>query len=412
MTRNARSMTCLLFGLALANPATGQEPVVGPDLDRRDPVAMASVVVEAVGDDDLTRIVSLMPEQVQGQAAEIVEAGQANPQYEKFRQALGFDSMPTDAQASSEVRYDGSAARVAVGATDSGSQWIVQVDWDGAQWWFRGVSEIDQQEFLQGAASPTSSMLAAAIRTGEAGAVPHLLSLGASPAGEFNGGTVLMWAAREGHAEATQVLVDAGADVDAPGNSDVSPIMTAALAGSEGVFDVLLDAGASLADSNGRTLLLYACEGGSELIVRTLLTAGADLTSRGNQGMTAVMLAAREGHPAVVRALIEAGADVNANQGQGREEMTALHYGALDGSVETVSTLLDAGADANYGADEFSVLFAAVGSGRMEVLNLLLEAGARVDVTNDNGDTPLSMARQRNQPEMAARLQAAGAQEP
>ena len=188
MTRNARSMTCLLFGLALANPATGQEPVVGPDLDRRDPVAMASVVVEAVGDDDLTRIVSLMPEQVQGQAAEIVEAGQANPQYEKFRQALGFDSMPTDAQASSEVRYDGSAARVAVGATDSGSQWIVQVDGTGSMVVSVASAKLTSRSSFKGRRRrhPVCSLPPSGLARREP--CRTYSRFGASPAGESTGG--------------------------------------------------------------------------------------------------------------------------------------------------------------------------------------------------------------------------------
>jgi ankyrin repeat protein len=114
----------------------------------------------------------------------------------------------------------------------------------------------------------------------------------------------------------------------------------------------------------------------------------------------ALLDAAGKGDLAEVRRLIEGGADVNC---QGRHSLTPLI--AAFNHVEVIRYLLAQGADVNYGGfREGSMLMLAAYSGRMELVSLLLEAGADVIlILPGGGQTALHMAAVTGQTE-AARL--------
>ncbi len=401
-------LVTLLFtwvGLGRAMSGAAQE------LDPTDPVAIANAVVDAIRADDVGRVLSFMPEGTQAQAAEVVEQGDSHPQYSNFRQALGFGSLPAQLPPSPDLRYSAASAHMTLGSTDTGDRLVMRLQWSGARWFFGGVGPLADEVFLEGAESPTPEMLQAAIIAGSEGGVGRLLALGASPTGESRGRTLLALAAQAGLVEAVRSLLDAGADASLGGEGG-PPILYAAQAGSAEIFDMLRLAGASIlvARPDGQSVLHSGSEGGSEAIVRAILEAGVDPDARGDGRLTPLMRAASGGHAGAVRTLIEFGADVNTGRSPRETERTALLYAALEGSVETVRALLEAGADVNRGAEEFSVLFGAVGSGSVETLETLLDAGARVDVTNDKGDTPLALAIERDQQDMVQRLRAAGAE--
>jgi ankyrin repeat protein len=67
----------------------------------------------------------------------------------------------------------------------------------------------------------------------------------------------------------------------------------------------------SARDNYGGTALIYAANHGYEM-VEALLTKGADVNAKANNGSTALMAAAQTGHIEIVEALLARGADVNA----------------------------------------------------------------------------------------------------
>jgi 26S proteasome non-ATPase regulatory subunit 10 len=73
---------------------------------------------------------------------------------------------------------------------------------------------------------------------------------------------------------------------------------------------------------------------------------------------------------------------------------TALHMAVMNGNNRALEMLLDQpGADINVATNEGRTLVhQAAKSGRTETLKLLVERGARVDVTNAAGATPLDLA--------------------
>ncbi|MEM8558559.1 MAG: ankyrin repeat domain-containing protein [Bacteroidota bacterium] len=110
--------------------------------------------------------------------------------------------------------------------------------------------------------------------------------------------TPLMFAAQGGHVEAVEVLLAAGADVNA-------------VAGRSGPMyrpEMTLD-----------TPLHIAAEAGQDAVVAVLLAAGADLTAENAYGTPPLVAAVYGGNPDVVQQLLDAGADPDAGEETARE---------------------------------------------------------------------------------------------
>jgi ankyrin repeat protein len=92
-----------------------------------------------------------------------------------------------------------------------------------------------------------------------------------------------------------------------------------------------------------------------------------------------------------VRSLLREGADVNTAQGDG---MTALHWAAVNGQLDTAKMLLYAGANlrATTRLHAYSPLHLASRSGHADTVKLFLDSGANATVTTTTGVTPLMLA--------------------
>jgi ankyrin repeat protein len=202
-------------------------------------------------------------------------------------------------------------------------------------------------------------------------------------------------------------------------------LLTAARLGDDTRVDAALSAGANtnVKRRDGRTPLMLAAESGDVATVAALLTYGADPNVRAVYGETALMLAT----PNVVQLLVESGAEVNARFGSGKTILMSttdaekaralLAAGAevdarLDGegdsgptalihatsnrfpSIELVRVLLEGGADVNVADSngQTALIRASEVAADEEVMVLLLEAGADVNVADREGWTPLHFA--------------------
>jgi uncharacterized protein len=165
---------------------------------------------------------------------------------------------------------------------------------------------------IGGAAAVEASVADAAMR-GEWGAVRALLEKGEDVnAAQGDGMTALHWAARQGEAQTTDMLLHAGANLRA----------TTRL--------------------GGYTPLLFASQMGHAVVVRRLLAAGADANSATANGATALMLAAASGDVDAVQALLGAGATIEAKEPVRQE--TALMFAAANNRVDVMKVLIGAGA--------------------------------------------------------------------
>ena len=119
--------------------------------------------------------------------------------------------------------------------------------------------------------------------------------------------------------------------------------------------------------------------------------------------------AAMNRNAAGVRALLKDGADVNGAQGDG---MTALHWAASNGDVETARMLIAAGGNvrATTRINGYTPLFFASREGHAAIVAALIDAGASVKAVSTTGSTPLMLAAASGNAEAITRLLDAGAE--
>lgn len=121
--------------------------------------------------------------------------------------------------------------------------------------------------------------------------------------------------------------------------------------------------------------------------------------------------AARNNNTAAITFLLDHGADIEAVQGG--YEFTPLLAAAYSGSNDAIKTLIERGADPKAGTEHFgSPIYAAVFGGKRETVRLLLSMNLGIDLqagrASDN-TTPLHMAYWNGDLEMVQLLLEAGA---
>ena len=190
------------------------------------------------------------------------------------------------------------------------------------------------------------------------------INAAASPSG---GRTALQAAAESGNVDLAKLLIEAGADV----NADASP-------------------------KSGRTSLQAAVEHGHVEMVLMLLNEGADVNGSAatiSGGLTALQAALwpfdendekpdvwrnEQSQNVILEALFDAGADFNApSSPQG--DKTMIVGAVLSGRLDLVRWCLVKGSDPNISAGGMTALGAAVVRGSDDLVTLLVEAGADVN---------------------------------
>ena len=239
------------------------------------------------------------------------------------------------------------------------------------------------------------SLLHYACQHGSLESVKMLVSAGAGVrVTNDEGKTCLHTVAEAGRTEIVRYLVSLPhVDVNQDTVESDTALHLAVLHVKPDVVQVLIDAGAdiNIQDSEGRSPLHTACELGTLDMVKMLVRAGAGVRATDNEGWTCFQLAACRGHTETVRYLVCL-PEVDVNHGDAGDH-TALHLAAVGTHTDAVQVLIDAGADVNIlNNDGYSLLHYACEYGALEIVKMLVRAGAGVRATDNNGCTCLITA--------------------
>ena len=262
---------------------------------------------------------------------------------------------------------------------------------------YEQVKEIDEEdsedESLDDVESSVESCvhdtaLQLAARLGHVMILQVLLEAGAAvnASPQYRGGTALQYAAAKGYLDIVEILLGAGATVEM-GYGRMTALQCAAQGGCHGICELLLRRGMQVDETPPRvrkeTPLRLAAKGKHVQIVRLLLDCAADINGQSQHGgATPLKAAAFQGALDVVRLLLNAGAVVDARPGSpfSYVEPTALQAAACGNeNIDIVRALLVAGADPNAppGADGFTALGNAVVISNSEMTKTLLTVGAQ-----------------------------------
>jgi ankyrin repeat protein len=259
----------------------------------------------------------------------------------------------------------------------------------------------------------------------------------------LGGLTPLHFAARQGCVDCARVLVKAGADINAGDPNNITPMLLALINGHYDFAAFVIDQGAdpNIADETGRAPLFTAVDDHtmpesnlpapreidnnltSMDVIKALLAHGANPNAqlikqqpyrtkvdRGNDtmlgtGTTPILRAAKAGDAEAIEVLLAKGGDAKiatklgftplmAAAGLGsKEEDTTGRKKTEAEAIASIKLCLDAGTDVNAVNNQGdTALHGAAQKGYDQVVQFLVDHGAKLDIKDKRGRTPLDAA--------------------
>lgn len=256
------------------------------------------------------------------------------------------------------------------------------------------------------------------------------------------GMTALHYAARHNHTDVAAALLDAGANIEQAEANDITPLLMAISNDNTEAAQFLISRGANVnvSDWYGRTPLWEAVnvrnlyldsttlENGVDReamlgVIRTLLDKGANVNARTREtppfrnhmlgvgslewvdftGQTPFLTAALSADMTVMKLLLEYGADPFINTFQGTSPLMAaagvnwVYYQTYTEGPEqllaTVKFCAELGMDVNQvNSMGLSALHGAANRGSIDIIDYLVEKGAKLDVLDNEKRSPLDWA--------------------
>jgi ankyrin repeat protein len=244
------------------------------------------------------------------------------------------------------------------------------------------------------------------------------------------GWTSLMYAARQGSVEAARALADVGADLNLTDPDGSTALVLAIINAHFDLGEALLEKGAdpNIADSTGMTALYAAVDmhtlgpmlsrPGPKVtdkldaadMVGKLIAHDASMNVRlkrpiigrhhdsgdatMGEGTTPLIRATKNIDLPVIKLLLEGGADPSiAQKDYSTPMMVAIRGTSEPNGIEAIKLFIDHGADVDaFNAAGQTALHVAAGRGSDNIVRLLAARGAKLDMKDKQGHTPLDLA--------------------
>ncbi len=234
-----------------------------------------------------------------------------------------------------------------------------------------------------------------------------------------------------GNIDEVNRAIEVGIEIDELGAKGHTALMAAAYHGHRSIVNILLSAGADpnlLSDDDGlgaagMTALMLAAgsffASNRHQIVKLLIAGGADVNQRGAGGKTAIFYAALAGcgYADCVEVAIANGADLNLQDDRGHTVLSAvaaaenygmfnllMQAGASTAGLESIQLIQAASAgnadrvksllatNVNLDLDRGAAISNAAAAGHTAIVELLIQAGANVNLRDKLGFTPIASA--------------------
>ena len=208
------------------------------------------------------------------------------------------------------------------------------------------------------------------------------------------------------------VLIAMGTTDANDSSADPAGLLAAAAADDAATVRELLRQGVDIEarDANGRTALLLATHANAIDAARVLIEAGADVNAKDDIADSPYLYAGAEGPLEILRMTLEHGADLaSVNRYGGTALIPAAHHGHVEIVRELLGTDIDIDHVNNPGWTALleAVILGDGGPTHIEIVRLLLEAGANREIADGDGVTPLEHASRRGYGEIVELLRAA-----
>jgi len=230
-----------------------------------------------------------------------------------------------------------------------------------------------------------------AIHRGDVALLKDILRRGTPPdVRASDGSTPLMLAALHGTEEMAELLLSHGADPHAVNHRGVTALLWGARRTEIVRLLLKYDANPNTTSNLGNTpLMVAAAAPDGAASVEQLLNRGADITPRNKAGRTALRLACTGGNPETIRLLLDHARRQNSLDDVLRTGGPAIAIAAGNGYHEIVRMLLENGADPDrLNGSRGHGLNAALMAGHTDIARTLIEYGTQLDCLTSPGDVP------------------------
>ncbi|NXF94735.1 ZDH13 Palmitoyltransferase, partial [Eubucco bourcierii] len=204
-------------------------------------------------------------------------------------------------------------------------------------------------------------------------------------------------ATQYGIIERCKELVEAGYDVRQPDKENVTLLHWAAINNRQELVKYYISKGAVVDQLGGdlnSTPLHWAIRQGHLTMVILLLKCGADPSLIDGEGFSSIHLAVLFQHMPIIAYLISKGQNIDATDLNGRTPLMLLAQKAIGPEPMRFLLKFNPSLNAVDNVQKNTALHWAITSGNSSAVDLLLEAGASLDVKNNKGETPLDLAYQ------------------